>query len=327
MSTDSLNLLDSSESQIKDFFDKLNLSVSLSDPFINEYFWLLFSHIKYPISFNIDDVKNNVKNCWEYYKGTKCSANMIEKLISSNNSIDNVFHVFSPTEDTKRSDGAFIHSLYGTVFSGCNHELINTNRIQNWVNIYHNYQFEHIEDKLFCGFILFLLYMRIMPHSDYNEQVANYLFLSNKLSNVCIPLYEVINSGLIEPEHELTLIYKWLYNDSSTEDLTKEVDYYTLEIPNEIVKRIYYLIYISILYSTGMKNIHGFNAKVNKNKDFDRLFCECRGNFPIFISHHVKISEERRINNIRFTHWLNDKLMAWSIHQRWIVDVMSIRNP
>lgn len=58
---------------------------------------------------------------------------------------------------------------------------INYDILQEWVDTYYSYKFKSPIEKSFCGFILYLIYVRIHPHQDGNGRTARYLFLENKL--------------------------------------------------------------------------------------------------------------------------------------------------
>ena len=251
-----------------------------------------------------------------------------------------------------------MNDVFGTIYTSAKQTYINIeygaerrgrSPLQEWVNKFHECQFENKIDKILCGFILHLLYVRIHPHFDGNGRMSRYLFLENKLCmkestipgsayalSFC-PLSKILKEGqrpefpkktcLELPMKYMNDIYNFI-DESIDVNTAKEEDYYKLKINNKILKKIYYIIYISVCYKYCIKYNNKIIDSFNNYNDFKYIFClgkaqHERASSPedlrseVEKSTTIRISDGHRTRNQKLANEIN-KLLNFDRHVQLI---------
>ena len=353
MSDDSISSFSSSfslDNEINDFFESLQLNVKFDNETVFSDNANIFNHIypiKYDKAFNSNQLmKRCFRTSYELDVGLTLNPNIYDKLASCNNSMENVYKVITSKSlavntnnsllskvDYKRYKNAFINGCYSTIYMGARYQFINYTKLQNWINMFHAFHFESNLNKMICGFILHLLYIRILPHSSDNARMARYLFLENKLlsENTFVPLSPMLNESIEAVTNILEEIYKWLF---TTVDYTKatEEDYYPLtgsnqcfHITNNVLSKIIYLIYITRLFNHCCRAKGKFSSTLKSNLDYEYMFCRCRGSFKIRQTTDMYVSEYRTNLLFKFMGWLNKNFFDYSSHYDIIKRLIGIQ--
>lgn len=157
-----------------------------------------------------------------------------------------------------------------------------------------------------------------------NGRMSRYLFLENKLmkNNLC-PLSKILNEDLELPGNHMNDVFRWLDETVNSETATRE-DYYKLFIPNVILYKIYYIIYISICYKYCCSICKNFKNNLKKTKDYLYLFCVCKGFHEVGKSTIIRINENIKTNNQRFAGWIDKNFFNWERHLFLINTVFKI---
>lgn len=246
------------------------------------------------------------------------NPNIYKTLLNEENNIEKLYKHLNIKYNCKRNKKIYINDQFGTIYTGMKSSQININILQNWVDKFHSYIFNNYIEKMLTGFILYLLYERIHPHSDGNGRMGRYLFLENKLLlgiNNCLPLSKILNDCLELPVKYMNEIFEWL--DTTVNIESNEKDYYKLKIPLKILKKIFYIIYISICYkyfiSIDKKHIKLFK----KFDDFKYIFCICKAKHDVGKSTELYITEKHKLLNIKFANKINE-FIDFEIHKKYI---------
>ena len=302
---------------IENFFKSLNLKVEFTDEYFHENYTNLFDHFKYPYETNTDDVIEELKNSYEFEKHENMKPEVYEKIMKEDNNVEKIYKIIEPKYPCKRDKAVHVNDMFGTIYTGAKQTYININYLQEWVNKFHECQFENKIDKILCGFILHLLYVRIHPHFDGNGRMSRYLFLENKLCtiNFC-PLSKILKECLELPMKYMNDIYNFI-DESIDVNTAKEEDYYKLKINNKILKKIYYIIYISVCYKYCIK----YNDKIidlfNDYNDFKYIFCLGKAQHEVGKSTAIRISDGHRTRNQKLANEIN-KLLNFDHHVQLI---------
>ena len=319
--------IDENESgSIINFFKTCKLNVQFQDPYFHENMTELFSHFhsRYPVEHTIEDVIEELKSSYKYETTNDMNPEIYTAMMNEENDIIKLHHILEPKVLTSRNKKVHINDGMGTKFTGAKQSFVDIKRLQQWVDVFHSYEFNSLMDKTLCGFILYLMYVRIHPHSDGNGRMARYLFLENKLllHNLC-PLSKILNDDLKIVDNHMEKVFDWLDDTINVDKATAE-DYYKLYIPLKIEKEIYYIIYMATCYKYCCKVCNNFRNVLMKSADYCSIFCLCKGCHEVGTSTAVKISHAHGLNNQRFAGWLNDKFFNFEQHKQIICDICSV---
>lgn len=332
-SFDNTNSLVSDE--ITDFFKQLNLNIVFEDGCLMNNCNSMFDYFRHNVNFTCNDVMSCFKNNYESERGTVMNTNIVHHVTDMNNTLADVYNTLdyvsndsvclrkinnfnngNEISNYRRYSMVFVNAAYGKVFHGARTTDIDYTRLQYWVNAFHSYQFENPINKMLCGFILHLLYVRISPHSKFNLAMARYLFLENKLqiNDAYVPISPLHNDNVIPITDVLNEIYTEIFG--TLYDLKRIVsdDYYSLTLNSKLLKRIYYVIYASRTYAMCCKLSSKFRKQVMKNIDFMYIFCFGHG----FYTAYFPNTEQRNMNNIKFVNWLNGTFFDYTKHKKFI---------
>ena len=315
------------DKEITDFFKTLELDVVFEDGCFMNTCCSMFDHVKMNeqcFKANNDDLKSAIKNSYEFEQGIIMKSRIMNQLIQSNNSISNVYNAFAQTTDSnafRRQRVLFMNSIYGKTYNGAAIKNINYSKLQNWVNVFHNYQFEQPVNKMLCGFVLHLLYLRLVPHERFNSAIARYLFLENKLQTGSsdlsfVPVSILLNNNVVPALDILNELYASVFDPIYDNVKASESDYYHLIVTSQMLRRMYYIIYISRLQFMSCKYYPKLRREMNKNIDFVYIFCLGHGCFPVYSTTTVRIPEQRNILNIKFVNWINSTLFDYTQHKK-----------
>ena len=119
-------------------------------------------------------------------------------------------------------------------------------------------------------------------------------------------------------------IFEWL-DKTVNNETSKESDYYEITIPKIILRKIYYIIYISTCFKYCCKVNANFKKVILEgDDDYRSIFCLCKGCHEVGKSTTVKISQGHMLRNQKFAKWLNAKFFDFEEHKRIIVDVCGV---
>jgi hypothetical protein len=231
------------------FFNKLGLDISINGN-IEQYFDL-FDHVKVlePIA-KINDLIDELDNSFEI-EGEQLSSSQIEQILASKSqNIETIHKIIIGKKQAlcKRRTMVYVtNEDYKIIHYGMKPSKIDYERLQKWVNLFYKTKFRNNVERIFVGFILYLLYERIHPHEDGNGRIGRYLFLENKQfreSQSLFPFAQVL-SKLKYPND----IMKYLFIKVSNNDKDQNEDFfYSLFITGDMFNKIVYLIYITMLF-------------------------------------------------------------------------------
>lgn len=308
---------------IKRFFENVELDIKFEDPYFHLEITYLFDHFKHEYSQSETDIIEELKASYEYETNQKMNPAIYEKLMKEDNIIEKLYSILEPKRPVKRNIAVYINDEFGTAYTGAKQSYIEISKLQNWVDEFHEYTFENETDKLLVGFILYLLYVRIHPHTDGNGRMGRYLFLENRLMkpNLC-PLSKILNEDLEIPNEHMNDIFTWLNTTIDPETNDKD-DYYKMFIPNKILYKIYYIIYISICYKYCCSLCKDFKNTIKRTKNFLYLFCICKGFHEVGTSTVIRIDERIKNNNQKFVKWIDDNFLDWNKHVEIIKSLLS----
>lgn len=292
---------------INEFFNKISLNITFQDEYLHENFVNMFEHFKQEYQTNTSDVIDELKNSYVYETGEEIHKNMYERLLNEDNDIIKLYNIIEPKLPCVRNRKVYVNDSFGTAYTGAKQSYIDIDRLQAWVDEFHSFEFDNNTDKMLCGFILYLLYVRIHPHIDGNGRISRYLFLENKLlkglNNFC-PLSSILNNQLRLPAEHMENIFNWLDETVDAEHSTKE-DYYKLYIPNDMLKQMYYIIYIAVCYKYCTKTSDEFIQLMNSIDDFKYIFC--LGKCCMQVGQSTTLNSiGRRNRNMKYVKVIND---------------------
>jgi hypothetical protein len=266
---------------LETFFENLNLNIRIDEPELILNYRNMFRHFNNEYISTLNDIREELNASVIFETNTEMSPDTINKLIDvTDNDIPTLYNIIEPKKCCKRTRAVYIENDYSElVFTGAKQSFIDINVLQHWVNYFHAFQFENTTDKMFCGFILHLLYIRIHPHEDGNGRMSRYLFLENaKLEgqfNFC-PLSKILNENLKLPNNDfMKHIYDWIDSTILNYDALTKESYYELVISTNILKRIYYVMYITICYKYFTKYCD-ISKQLFSKEGFKYTFCVCR---------------------------------------------------
>ena len=189
---------------------------------------------------------------------------------------------------------------------------INYDILQEWVDTYYSYKFKSPIEKSFCGFILYLIYVRIHPHQDGNGRTARYLFLENKLlegTSNYFPLSAILNNAALSRVNDkMATLFSLI--DIREKNVSEEA-YYTLSLSDKYVKTILYIMYVCISYKHIMIN-SSLECKIYKEyESFFEMLCHYRNpligstfieddmsvvkDVKLFLSNYIDISKHVKV--------------------------------
>lgn len=341
---------------ISGFFERVKLNVKFGDKYFHENYTWLFNHLKHCQQVELDDLIDALQSS-HYYETNTNMPETYNKLLQTDNDIESLYKIFEPNLPCIRNQKVYINDKFGTVYEGAKQSYIKKHILQNWVDEFHSYNFNNSVDKMLCGFILYLMYVRIHPHFDGNGRMGRYLFLENKLlkdkDNFC-PLSIVLSKFIDIVDVHMEEIYKLL--DESVNSNSTEEDYYKLNINTKILKKIYYIIYISVtfrhcvsahdelirkeLLDVTIKHKRDINVPIkptisskwekkkydnyfmmffDKYDDFKYIFCLTKSNHEVGRSTTLKISKEHKNRNLLLAKYLN-VWIDYETHRKLIKD-------
>ena len=314
----------SRDGSIEHFFDKINLTITFEDPFFHYEMTNMFKHFKHEYPNTDDDIVEELKASYEYETNKQMEKQMYDALLNTDNIIVKLYNIIEPKLPVKRNKAVHVNDGYGTVYTGAKQSYVNIDILQNWVNEFHSYEFENNLDKLLAGFILYLLYVRIHPHLDGNGRISRYLFLENKLMKKnLLPLSKILNDDLELPSYHMNEVFNWL--DATVDAKTaKQEDYYKLFVPNDVLYKIYYIMYIAICYKYCCSICKNFKNNLRKAKDYLYMFCVCKGFHEVGKSTTVRIDDVVKSNNQKFARWLDMNFFDWKRHCEIVNKVLKV---
>ena len=299
---------------IAEFFANCNLNITFDDPFDIDNFQNMFDHFRLDYESTEETVKECLMNSYKYETDNELGQETIMKLIKTNNNIEELYHIIEPHLPVVRKRSVHVNGPFGTVFTGAKCKYINIPTLQMWVDQFHSFEFENDFTKIFCGFVLYLLYVRIHPHEDGNGRMSRYLFLENKLltkHNLC-PLSIILKHNLILPNKHMQKIFDILDNSLDPAKVEEE-DYYKLHVSGQLLRLICYVIYITICYKYAIFVNPEIKTDVERCTDFCSLFCLGKANINIGKSVYDKFKSKRRDRNGLFINKLN-KIFDFNTH-------------
>ena len=285
---------------VTDFFEQLHLRITFEQ---FQSYPNMFAHLRKPIMFDIDVVQECLHASYAYETNKDMSADMCNSILETKNDIQQLYKILEPKLPCKRNRAVYINDAFGTVFTGAKQSYINIERLQEWVDKFHTFEFDNDVDKTFCGFVLYLLYVRIHPHCDGNGRMGRYLFLENKMMNL-VPLSVLLNDEIDIACKYMTKIFEIL-DDTINASTAKESDYYQLHITNQMCQFIYYIIYIATCYKYCCTVDDKFKDLMNRYVDFRCLFCVGKAKIDIDRSKRFAIRPEIKTRNQQFAKYID----------------------
>ena len=145
---------------LENFFNTLGLNIRFEDPFFHFEISHLFEHFKHPYPKDEDnDIIEELKASYGYETNQTMNPEVYESLMKQDNSIPILYHILEPKFQVKRNKAVYLNDQYGTVYTGAKQSYIDIDKLQQWVDLFHDYEFKNDIDKLLVGFILHLLYV------------------------------------------------------------------------------------------------------------------------------------------------------------------------
>lgn len=185
-------------------------------------------------------------------ENSNLTQNIVSNLIKyDGNSIEDIFKILIENKlPFKRAERVYVKNTFGDILHiGLPQSKIDYAQLQIWYDTFMTWKFNTPVEKSFCGFLLYLLYVRIHPHIDGNGRTGRYLFLENKLlegTENYFPLSSILQSRIfIDIYDEMNSIFKLM---DITNKSTNPEDYFKLILPDKYVKRMLHIMYCSILY-------------------------------------------------------------------------------
>lgn len=154
------------EGSLEYFFNNLKLDIQFEDPNFHYEITDIFTHFKHEYPTTDNDIIEELKESYEYETSKQMKPEVYETLMKQDNTITTIYSILEPKYNVKRNKAVHLNDMFGTVYTGAKQSYIDIDRLQQWVDMFHSYEFESNTDKLLCGFILHLLYVRIHPHFD-----------------------------------------------------------------------------------------------------------------------------------------------------------------
>lgn len=278
---------------IFEFFSSINISITLDDDYIHENYRHIIDDINNSTSISDDhDYKRDVliaSLCMN--NGLEYDNSMLNALGSSTD-ICNVYSTLFGTNDLHRTNRV-LNDIYGDNMLKFDVNNDTIKKLQRIVDGFHSFEFEHVFDKMYCGFILSMIYLQIFPHNDNNGKMSRYMFIeNNKLNdNELCPLSCVLCDFNI-----CKIAYQHLI-DMFTNTLLMIDDVISINITYNISRQIIYMIYVSKMYYKYIVSncIHRYR-KVWCTFDFEHIFCLGKVNNDCNSSSDVKLSEKHVIS-------------------------------
>ena len=251
-----------------DFFNNLGIQMNLN--------WLLLDNINLvkPIIGVVDSQWDFSKTLYDSFEieGDEITDDVVDKLQKySGNDIQEIHKILTKGKyPFKRNLSVAVVDDYAEpIHFGLKVSQIDYDFLQKCVDKYYSYQFSSSLEKTFCGFLLYLFYIRIHPHQDGNGRTGRYLFLEN------IKLFGTENYfplSTIMKLHGISMnpIYKVI--DITEEHADKSV-YYTFNFSDKIVKQIIHILYVTLLYKHLMIKDNKLVIELNENDNFKSIIC------------------------------------------------------
>jgi hypothetical protein len=141
--------------------------------------------------------------------------------------------------------------MAGPIHDGADVDWFKMDQLQEWVNVYYNFPWKETKigrnERMVCGFLLYIAYVRFHPHSDGNGRIARYLFLENKrLSGT--PGYFPLSSMLVSSPKVRAAHEALLRQFGSRSDMTQLIDFQTFEVTHRTVRSIIDIAYTSVVF-------------------------------------------------------------------------------
>lgn len=229
---------------------------------------------------NNTDFKELLKESFSY-EHAQYTESQITNIINSNNSINKLIMLIEPsnktsirTEFVSVNDGNLTESGKLICYNiGANPKDLSLNFLQKLVDMFYLYKFDNKVEQIFSGFILYLLYERIHPHSNGNGRIGRYLFLENKLliKKNYVPLSKLLscNAKSIIINDIMKSIFKHIsFKDKICSDeynlynRYESIDkYYDLNLDRKLIYQICYIIYVCNI----SKYLKEHNVDIDKN--------------------------------------------------------------
>lgn len=268
---------------IETFFEKINLNIIFDENILYEYENILYDTLK--TEYKVSDNKIELYESFEI-EGARLTKKQLELLLNTENNIYKLHKIIEPKELVKRNKNIGVVNEWGEpIHIGMKPSKINIEILQNWVDNFHNFNFQKPIEKAIAGFILYLLYERIHPHSDGNGRMGRYLFLENKLllgTESYFPLSGILYNLPILQSSMDSIFQKYIDLES---DNYNESFYYSLYITIPFLKHIIYILFISISYKYFIFNnpekIELNKSYFQKYNDFENIFCKMRPKYSI----------------------------------------------
>lgn len=207
---------------------------------------------------------------YETNEGMPLAYNNIPDM---NNDINEIYHVIEPKRPVKRNTKVYVHNSFGEViYTAPRASYVSIHKLQTIVDAFHNHTFEYSFDKAVMGYILYLLYVRIHPHSDGNGRISRYMFIENiRMGDAFIPLSSLLMSEIPFVDELVKYIFKWLDNTVIPESL--EHEYYSMNVPLPIYIKIWHVVYLSMCYDL-IRDVPWLTSTIQTSVEFSDYFCK-----------------------------------------------------